>query len=69
MAMFLRIQFLESKKREQLFKQSPPSNIWVFSRRIRCQRGGGVVEGGSTACYAWFVWKKGNKNLPTLGWI
>lgn len=68
-AMFLRIQFLESIKREKLFKKFPPTNIWVFSKRIGCKRGGGIVSNSSMACYAWFVWTKGNTSLPILGWI
>ena len=35
MAMFLKIQFLESEKRRDLFKKYPPKYIYVFSKRIK----------------------------------
>lgn len=35
-AMWLRILFLESKHRQELFREFPPKRIWVSSSRIPC---------------------------------
>lgn len=68
--MFLRIQFLESKQRWELFKDNPPIRIWVFTNRMKCARNGEFDDKWSSAqCYAWFVWQKGYKGYPTVRWI
>ena len=55
-AMFLKIQFLEGKKRREFFKQYPPKYIYVASSRLRCAKNGEFDKYGSSAvCYAWFV--------------
>lgn len=37
-AMFLKIQFLEGKKRKEFFKKYPPKYIYVASSRLRCAK-------------------------------
>ena len=37
-AMFLKIQFLEGKKRKEFFKKYPPKYIYVASGRLRCAK-------------------------------
>ncbi len=72
-AMLLKLTFLEGKARREFFQQNPPKRIWVFSERILCAKNGdfeGLKEsGGSAVAYAWFVWEKGYKGEPTVGWI
>lgn len=68
-AMFLKIQFLETKKRYQLFKEYPPKNIYVFVSRINCGKNGVFTKEASAVCYAWFVWEKGFNGKPTVDWI
>lgn len=68
--MLLRIQFLESKQRQELFKKYPPIRIWVFSNRIKCAKNGDFDNTPSSAqCYAWFVWQKGFEGYPIVRWI
>lgn len=73
MAMLLKIQFLETKKRyQQIFKENPPKWVFIFSNRINCAKGGEFDENdglGGAACFAWFIWEKGYKGFPTLDWI
>ena len=74
LALFLKIQFLESKKRKGLFEDYPPKYIYVFSSRQNPWRNGSPVdENGkkwsSTMCFAWFVWEKGNYTEPIVRWI
>ena len=69
-AMFLKIQFLEGKKRKAFFKQFPPKYIYVASSRLRCAKNGEFDKYGSSAvCYAWFVWEKGYQGEPSIRWI
>lgn len=68
-AMFLKIQFLESKKRYELFKKYPPKKIYVFVNRVNCGKNGVFGKESSAVCYAWFVWEKGYSGLPRVDWI
>lgn len=70
LAMFLKIQFLESMDRYEFFKKYPPKRIWVFSKRARTAKNGDFSNIGSAlACFAWFVWEKGFTGKPEVGWI
>lgn len=69
-AMFLKLTFLESKSRQELFEKNPPKTIYVFRNRVDCWKNG--VEPNKPAkavCYAWFVWKKGFKGDPIIKWV
>lgn len=69
-AMFLKLTFLEGKKRRELFDEHPPKTIYVFRNRIDCWRNGIKPDKPSKAvCYAWFVWEKGFKGDPVIKWI
>lgn len=68
-AMLLKIQFLESKKRYELFQRYPPKKIYVFVNRVSCGKNGVFGKNGSAVCYAWFVWEKGYTGLPQVDWI
>lgn len=70
LALFLKIQFLESAKRRRLFERYPPARIHVFSKRARTAKNGDFGNTGSAlTCYAWFVWEKGYFGSPMLDWI
>jgi hypothetical protein len=69
-AMFLKLTFLESEKRKQLFDRYPPERIYVFRNRVDCWKNGVKPEKPSKAvCYAWFVWVKGFDGSPEIHWI
>lgn len=72
-AMFLKLTFLEGKKRRLLFDKSPPRTVYVSTSRLQCAKNGDFdtyKESGATAvAYAWFVWEKGYKGETTLRWI
>lgn len=72
-AMFLKIQFLESQKRRELFDKYPPKYIYVSSKRLLCAKNadfdGMIKGGGSAVAYAWFVWYKDYKGDTVLRWI
>ena len=72
-AMFLKIQFLEGKKRKTLFENNPPRTVYVSSSRLLCAKNAEfekmIKGGGSAVAYGWFVWKKGHKGETTLKWF
>lgn len=70
-AMFLKLTFLESKKREEMFKRYPPVCVYVYSRRQTVARNGDpdAFEKSSAVCYAWFIWEVGYAGDTQLKWI
>lgn len=68
--MFLKIQFLEGKKRKAFLKENPPKYVYVLSSRINCAENGDFEaiknKGGGCLCYAWFVWEKGFKGRTII---
>lgn len=68
--MFLRVQFLESKARHELFKMCPPTHVLVYVERQQCAPNGDFTKAkGSTLCFAWFVFQKGYKGPTIINWI
>lgn len=65
--MFLKVQFLEGKRRRDMFEKYPPKTIWVSTSRIQCGKNG--VFQGSMVAYAWYVWEKGYTGPTTLKWF
>lgn len=73
-AMFLRLQFLEGRKRRILFDKFPPSRVYVCSGRIVCRKNGDFESPSHTKwgamAHAWFVWDKSDKSTDTIiKWI
>ena len=67
-AMWLRILFLESQARKELFTQYPPKIVWISSKRIECGMNGNF-SGRSAQAYAWFVWVKNYKGTTQVNWF
>lgn len=69
-AMFLKLTFLESRKRRELFAKNPPKTIYVSSGRLGCAKNGEFEKYSQRAiAYAWFVWEKGFKGEPIVRWF
>ena len=69
-AMFLKLTFLEGKKRRKLFEKNSPKVIYVSSLRLLCAKNGDFQKCTSAAvAYAWFVWEKGFRGDPIVKWI
>lgn len=59
LALFLRLQFLEGQKRDELiFTENPAKVIYYFVNRQVCSKVDDFTEGSAVA-YAWFIWEKG----------
>lgn len=73
-AMYLKLTFLEGKKRRELFKKYPPKVIYVAAARMGCARNGNFFdkeneyEAGAVA-YAWYIWEKGFTGDPIIKWF
>lgn len=69
-AMFLKVQFLEGMGRyEKLFKNNPPSKMYVFVNRVNCYPNNKSVDFRSGVCYCWYVWDKEYMGEPRIKWI
>lgn len=69
--MFLKLTFLEGQKRyNDIFRNTPPQHVYVFSSRINCAMNGDFDKYPSSAvAYAWFVWEKGYTGDTIVKWI
>ena len=73
-AMFLKLQFLEGKRRKLLFKKNPPKTLYVSSSRLLCAKNGDFDKartelGAGAVAYAWFVWQKNYMGKTNIKWI
>jgi hypothetical protein len=72
-AMFLKLTFLESKKRRKLFAEHPPKVVYISSSRLQCARNGDFEKFKNgidmAIAYAWFIWEKGFKGNPIIRWF
>lgn len=71
-AMLLRLSWLEGVERGKLFREHPPSRVWVFSKRLTIQRNEFDIhrDAGGMAAFCWMVWDKADTSGETrLGWI
>lgn len=71
--MFLKLTFLESKRRRCLFEKYPPEYIYVSSSRLQCAKNGDFSTykngTGTAIAYGWFVWRKGFTREPKVRWF
>ena len=73
-AMYLKLTFLEGKKRQKLFNQRNLKTVYVMAGRMGCAKNGefadkeNETEGGAVA-FAWFVWEKGYYGDPVIKWL
>lgn len=68
--MFLKLTFMESKGRKQMFIDNPPKVIYVSSSRLLCAKNGDFTKKESSAvAYAWYIWEKGYKGDTVIKWF
>lgn len=61
-AMFVRLQWLESVGRyEAIFRDNPPTLIAFFAERVPLCKGKYDPDGSTATAYIWLVWRKGLK--------
>lgn len=73
LALLLRTQFLEGRKRKLLYDKNPPTCMAVFSYRLpRMHRFGyksTEKQAPSVLSFSWFIWIKGNVDKPYIHWL
>jgi hypothetical protein len=68
-AMFVRLQWLESVGRYQtIFRDHPPTCIAFFAERVPLCKGEWKPDGTTATAYIWLVWIKGQEPRPPF-WI
>ena len=70
--MLARLQFFETEKRfKNIFKESPPTDVYVYVDRISCHKNGDITQKmASIQAYAWFIWDfKKQSNTTELRFI
>lgn len=72
-AMFLKLTFLESKSRRELFEKYPFETLYVSSSRLQCAKNGDFETyskgTGTAVAYGWYVWRKGFTGTPQIKWF
>lgn len=67
---FLKLTFLESKSKKELFKKYPLKTLHVSSSRLMAAKNGDFDNCKSSAiAYGWYVWEKGYKGEPVIKWF
>lgn len=70
--MFLKLTFLEGKKRRKLFDTGCLKTLYVSTSRIICAKNGDFEKQrkeGSAVAYGWYEFEKGFKGNPIIKWI
>lgn len=73
--MFLKLHFLESSGRRELFDKYPPKYIYVYRNRANPWRDGIHMnprtgkDWATAICFAWFIWQKGSTSEPIIRWV
>jgi hypothetical protein len=70
-AMFVRVQFLETVGRyERIFHTRPPTIVAMFAERVNLRKGYWDPDGDTATAYCWLVWVGKEMASPTrLMWI
>lgn len=69
--MFLKLTFLETKSRKQMFVEYPLKWLYVSSSRLQCTINGdwAALSNGTAVAYGWFIFEKGCKDEPIIRWF
>ena len=68
--LFMKLQFLEGTKRQQLFKRKELKTVYVSVRRIKCAMNGDFdAVGAPVMAYAWYEFRKGYNGDPAIKWF
>ncbi|MGO8918019.1 MAG: hypothetical protein ACLQJR_19115 [Stellaceae bacterium] len=69
--MLLRLAFLESRRRADIFGQCGLRTVHVFRSRLPMMHrdGWNGPRASSAIAFAWFCWTRGYRGRPTLSWL
>ena len=69
---FLKLTFLETKRRRELFDKKQLKTLYVSTSRVLCARNGNFENAkheGSAIAYGWYEFEKGYNGDPVIKWI
>lgn len=67
--LLLKLAFLEGVERSRYLEQTPLEWVYVFRRRLQLTRNGAKMKNSGMIAFAWFVWTRGYKGSPKVGWL
>jgi len=67
--LFVRLNFLSSKRRYKIYKRFNPSYVYVYSARAHCYKGGDVSKGQNMIDYCVIMWRPPYFGRTELRWI
>lgn len=68
--LLLNIFFLSSKDRKEMLENSHLQHVYIHSDRVTMYPfGEEKPKNGGTKMFAWFVWDKEYRGIPSLSWI
>jgi len=68
--MYLKLTFLEGKKRFKLFQDFPPQTIYIHSSRQGCSPKGELnFKNGGSVAFCWWIWKKNWNGNTVIKWL
>jgi hypothetical protein len=70
-ALLMKLAFLESVSRYEMFKSTPLRNVYVYSKRVGVYKNNIKTKNSGLTAYAWYVWDKSftNNVKPQVDWI
>ena len=70
LVLYLKLTFLEGKKRYKLFEEFPPEWVMIHSSRQACDKYGAEdFPNTGAVAYAWYIWPKGYKGPTKIRWL
>lgn len=68
---FLKLTFMETNGRRELFKNYPVKKVWVSSARLTAAKNGDFEKYGHkrAVAYCWYVWEKGYSGETIIKWF
>jgi hypothetical protein len=67
--MLLRLCFLESQRRRQMFQTTPLRRVYIYSSRLTLVKNGLDARTSGSLAFAWYVWEHGYRGEPSIAWI
>lgn len=69
-AMFLKIQFLETQRRyKDIFSKYPPSVIYIFPKRMKCYKNNRPTTYKGGIVFVWIIWDNEHSGETVIRWI
>lgn len=68
-ALLMKLVWLESADRYEMFKKLPLKAVYVYSKRLGVYKNNEKTKNSGLVAYAWFVFDKEYKGKPIIDWI